>query len=505
MSIPKEPRQIMINLMYIVLTAMLALNVSAEILNAFLSMDNSIKESNATINRSNDRLMKAIDKQAEAYAQYEPYREKGEAVRKISEAFAVYVAALKEDLIQQSGGLDENGLPKGIKNKDVTTRLMVEEGKGDELEEKIKKAREALLAMIEEENSREQLAENIPLKVNDIPANSDKESWAQFTFQQMPVAAVLPLLAKLQNDVKVAETSILNHFFDKINIADFKPDAFLPVISANTGYVTLGEEFNAELFLSAYSTTADNISISVDGRSIPVRNGKAIFKHRPGRIGGKEHKMVVRFTDPLSGEEKRFTKTFAYEVGEKSVTASADKMNVFYIGVDNPLSISAAGVPSGQVVVSADGADLVKESNGHYMVKPTKTGKTKIRVSGGGLDPVVLEYRVKKIPDPVTLLGNRRGGGISAAEFRVHPGIRPKLENFDFDANCRIIGFELARVRKGKDVMIERNQGGAYVGQVKRMVESARSGDTYYFDKIKVKCPGDGNSRTLNGMIFNIQ
>ncbi len=505
MAISKEPRQLMINLMYIVLTAMLALNVSAEILHAFLSMDRSISESNSVINRSNDRLMRAIDDQADAYTQYEPFREKGAAVRSISTLFSNYIAALKEELIQAAGGLDEAGLPKGIKNKDVTTRLLVEDGKGDELEIEINKAREALLALIEEEETRTQLAESLPLKVKPIPENSDKTTWAQFTFQQMPLAAVLPLLAKLQNDVKVAETAILNHFFNKTNTSDFKPDAFLPVVSANSGYLTVGEEFNAELFLSAYSTTADNISISVDGRPVSVRNGKAVFKHRPGRIGEQTHKMVISFTDPLTGEQKRFTKEFSYEVGERSVTASADKMNVFYVGVDNPLSISAAGVPSAQVVVTAEGANLQKESNGHYNVKPTKIGNAKIRVSGGGLDPVVFDYRVKKIPDPVILLGSKRGGGMSAAEFRVHPGIRPHLENFDFQATCRIAGFEMARVRKGDDVQIEKNSGGAYAGKVKRLVEQAQRGDTYYFDKIKVRCPGDEIGRTLNGMIFNIR
>ncbi|MEM9819857.1 MAG: gliding motility protein GldM [Bacteroidota bacterium] len=505
MSIPKEPRQLMINLMYIVLTAILALNVSAEILNAFLTMDKSISESSNIINKSNDKLMKSISDQAEAYSQYEQWREKGNTVRQISKTFADYVAGLKQELIEVSGGYNEKGVLKGLKDKDVTTRFLVIEGRGETLEQKIRSTRDELLAMVEEDAFREQLGESMPLKVDALPEMAKQENWSQFTFQQMPVAAVLPILAKLENDVKVSETSILNYFANKTNVDSYKVDAFAPVISADKGYVIVGEAFNAELFLSGYSSTTDNVKISVDGRSLRVRNGKALFTHQANRIGAQTHSMVISFTDPLTGKVDRFTKAFSYEVGERSVTVAADKMNVFYVGVDNPISVSAAGIPSGQVQVTAEGAQITKTSNGHYVVKPSRPGNATIRISGGGLEPVIKEYRVKRIPDPVVLLGNKRSGTMKSAEFRVHPGIRPNLEGFDFDARCRVMGFEMARVRRGEDVQVEVNAGGTYQGKVKRMVEQARAGDTYYFEKIKVKCPGDATGRTLGGMIFNIR
>jgi len=127
MSIPKEPRQLMINLMYIVLTAMLALNVSAEVLNAFLSMNRSLNESTDIMDKSNQQLMAAITEQAEAYAQFQPYAEGGLEVQKIAHEFSQYVSDIKNDLIEASGGTDENGSPIGIKDKDVTTRMLVTE------------------------------------------------------------------------------------------------------------------------------------------------------------------------------------------------------------------------------------------------------------------------------------------------------------------------------------------------------------------------------------------
>jgi len=204
MSIPKEPRQLLINLMYIVLTALLALNVSAEIMNAFLLMDKSLNESSNITANSNDKLIAEISKQAESYTQFSDLKDKALEAKNISKSFSDYVSSIKSELIEKSGGFDEKGDPKGFKNKDVTTLMLVKEGKGTELESFIEKTRKDLLDLVEEEEERGVLEKNIPLRVNEIPKDSDKENWAQFTFQQMPIAAVLPVLSKLQNDVKVA-------------------------------------------------------------------------------------------------------------------------------------------------------------------------------------------------------------------------------------------------------------------------------------------------------------
>ena len=495
----------MINIMYIVLTAMLALNVSAEVLNAFLSMNNSLNESTGIMDKSNQQLMAAITEQAEAYSQFQPYADSGLEVQKIAQDFSKYIDEIKSELVEVSGGLDENGAPVGIKNKDIPTRMFVMEGRGSELEERIRKVRTDLLAKISDEDVRQELAATLPIKIEEIPENSDKKNWAEFKFKQMPVAAVLPLLAKIQNDIEISETSILGYFYKKTGSTTLKPDQFLPIAATSSSYLTVGEKFSAELFLGAYSSTADNISIQVDGRNIPVRNGKAVFSSTAGSLGEQSHRMVVRLRDPLTGDVEKFEKTFGYTVGEKSVAVAADKMNVFYVGVDNPLSLSAAGVPSTEIRVNATGANLNKVSNGKYIVKPTKIGVNKITVSGGGLDPTTFEYRVKKIPDPQIMIGNEKGGEMSPAEFRVHKGIRAHLENFDFEARCNIQGFELTRVPRGGDAQSELNRGGAYVGSTKRLVNAARSGDTYYFEKIKVRCPGDQVGRKMNGMIFKIR
>lgn len=504
MSIPKEPRQLMINLMYLVLTALLALNVSAELLHAFFSIDKSLIESSSLVEKSNKQLTNAINEQAEAYSQFEPFREKAAKVRETVADFHEYVGDLKLELVEKAGGIGKDGFPKRKSDKDVTTRFLVIEKTGEDLEKRILDARNELLDLVEDEAVRNQLAINIPLNIEPIPEDSDKKNWSEFKFKQMPVAAVLPMLTKFQHDAKIAETAILNHFSNEISITTMTPDAFEPVIASNKNYVIRGEEFRGEIFLAAYSSTADNISVTVDGRDYPVENGKAVFTSNPSSIGARNHKMKINLKNPLTGEVKSFEKNFSYEVGDRSVAVSLDKMNVFYVGVENPISVSVAGVSSTKVQVNAKGVELKNNGDGKYVAIPRVTGKASITISGGGLKPTTMEYTVKRIPDPVLMMGNKKSGTMSPSEMQVQPGLIPMLENFDFKARCKIDEFEIARVRNG-DVATAINKGGKFGTAAKRLVENAKRKDIYYFDGVYAMCPGDKVRRKLNGMIFKIK
>lgn len=504
MSIPKEPRQIMINLMYIVLTALLALNVSAEVMNALFMIDESIKETNELVTEENDQLLADVTKQADAYPQFKIYQEQAEKVKQTAQKLDDFIDELRTILIEEAGGLDKNERPVKKDDKDITTRILVNNKKGFELEEMVKNTRISLLEIIEDEVAKARFNQNLPLKINEIPTDAEQKNWVDFTFKQMPLAAVLPLLSKFQNDLKVSEATLLKHFLGKTGLTR-KQDAFTPVIAANKSYVIKNEPYEADIFLGSYSSTVDNLTVSVDGQPVTVRNGKATFKVNPSNLGIKKHRAKISLRDPLTGEIESFTKQFEYEVGERSATISADKMNVLYVGVDNPLSVSVAGVPSNQIRVSGEGVNVSKVSGGKYTTKPSRTGNAKITISGGGLQPTTFDYRVKKIPNPIVKIGTANGGNIKAAVFKAQRGIIPHLENFDFEARCNIGGFEMARVPRSGDAIIYENRGGGYDARAKRIVNQATRGDVFYFSKIKCKCPGDQVYRDLNGMVFNIQ
>ncbi|MEM1123068.1 MAG: gliding motility protein GldM [Bacteroidota bacterium] len=504
MSVPKEPRQLMINLMYIVLTALLALNVSAEVMNALFVIDESIQETNSLVAEENNQLLADITKQADAYPQFKIYQKQAEKVKATAKELDVFIEELRAILIDEAGGLDENDRPVRKDDKDITTRILVNSQKGFELEEMVKNTRLTLLEIIEDETAKQRFQQNLPLKINEIPADAEQKNWVDFTFNQMPLAAVLPLLSKFQNDLKLSEAALLKHFITKTGITR-KQDAFTPVVAANKSYVIKNEPYEAAIFLGSYSSTVDNLSVTVDGRPLVVRDGKALFRANPNQLGIKKHLAKISLKDPLTGEIESFTKAFEYEVGERSATISADKMNVLYVGVDNPLCVSVAGVPSSQIRVIGDGVRVSKTGNGKYSTKPQRVGDVKITVSGGGLQPTTFEYRVKRIPNPVVKVGQKNGGNIRAAVFRAQRGIIPHLENFDFEARCKIGEFEMARVPRSGDAIVYENKGGGYDSRARRIVDQATRGDIFYFSKIKCKCLGDAVYRNLNGMVFNIQ
>ena len=494
----------MINLMYLVLTALLALNVSAEIFNAFQLMDTSLETSNGTVTRANQQLVDAIAQQADAYEQYADYRERAERVQAAGRAFERAVQAVYDTLVSGAGGIGPDGLPMEARNTDLATRLLVSDGGGAALLVELRRTRAAMLAEVTDSTARARLMADMPLREPRLPERAAGKDWATFTFQKMPVVAVLPILRKFQNDAKVAETNVLNHFFNQLNINEIKPDRLAAVVAADQSYVIRGEPYRSEIFLSAYSSTADNLAVSVDGRPLRVRDGKAVFEGSTSSVGKRRHTARVRVTNPITGEVETYTKEFGFEVGERSVTVAADKMNVLYVRVDNPLSISAAGVPSDQLRVEATGIRLKRTANGKYTTRPTRTGDATITVSGGGLSPTTFPYRVKRIPDPTLYLGNRKGGKVSAAEMAVQPGLIPRLANFDFQARCQIDGFEAVRVRGG-EASVQTNRGGSFTGSVKTMLENVRRKDVVYFNNVKARCPGDTVGRDLGGLVFTIK
>lgn len=180
-------------------------------------------------------------------------------------------------------------------------------------------------------------------------------------------------------------------------------------------------------------------------------------------------------------------------------------MNVLYIGVDNPIEISAAGIPSAQVKVSMDGGNISRTANGTYNATVQTPGKAFIKVSAPGIT-YSKEYRVKRIPDPTPLLGGTlRGGAVGNGTFKGHTSLLPILQDFDFDARCNMAGFTLVRVAKRQDPEIAPNSGATISGNARAIQNKAVPGDKFVFQDIKCKCPGDVAARNLGQLVFDIQ
>ncbi len=528
MSIPKEPRQLMINIMYLVLTALLALNVSAEVFNAFKMVDKGLVKSNKALDDSMTALPEAIRTGAKKKASLAKYADLIDPARDLSGNMNDYIQNLVDQMVKTP---EEGGVGRGYaidketgeftdelldkKNYDITTRILVgndkQDGSGEELKAKLLEYKDSLLALVDDED-KEEFEKNIAVQIDDKTWQEKKKlSWSQMNFGHMPLQAVLPLMSKFQNDVKSTESAFLNYLAGKVGTTtEVVLDKFAVVSAPEKSYIIKGEKYKSELFLSA-AAGADSktgITISVNGQRLKTnKDGMAVFEQNASSVGIKKYTASASIKNPATGEVKTFKKEFSYEVGERSVAISATKMNVFYIGVDNPVEVSAAGVPSKDVKVGINGGGAVinKNGDGTYTVRvSTPAPKVAVNVTAPGMN-ASKDFRSKRIPDPVPKLSKSRGGAMGSGEFKVQPGVFPVLENFDFDAKCNVVGFRLVRVAKRQDPQFAVNRGGKYTPEAGSLIKKATPGDKYFYEDIKCKCPGDPAPRDIGTMVFNIR
>ncbi|MEL6971788.1 MAG: GldM family protein [Bacteroidota bacterium] len=542
MSIPKEPRQLMINIMYLVLTALLALNVSAEVMNAFFTLDEGNTESINTVDAQLEATVDGVKKLLE-----EPAKRKFQAigpaideVRSTVVDFNTYVDELRNELIDASGDGDgtvnagdfkeghsgELKYIRGKKNKDVTTRMLVEQGKGEELRAKVIETRDALIATYTQllENNADSfgldseavqgriqsIANEMPFTIDDESwqESEDKNSWADYKFRQMPVAAVLPLLSQMQSNLKSSEAGMINSMAELTGGRIVEFDQFFPVVQADRSYVVGGESINAKISVGTYSSSLDpeNVKVFVNGSSIPVgAGGVAEYTIRGSGTGQKTVPLRVEVTNPLTGDVSEGEGEFIYEVGARSVAVAADKMNVFYIGVENPITISASGVSSNDVTVTKSGPITISGRGSNRVVTASAPGQAKVNVSANGVSLGSFDFRIKRIPNPEARLSGKKDGSMGTGEFKAQGGVGAFLDDFDFDATCQVAGFNLVYVPKRQDAIPVQNRGARYNDAARRVVNQAKPGDIYYFENVRAKCPGDTATRKINSMVFKIQ
>ena len=195
-----------------------------------------------------------------------------------------------------------------------------------------------------------------------------------------------------------------------------------------------------------------------------------------------------------------------------NVAIEVVKMNVFYIGVDNPLRIAVAGYPANEIQVSLKGEGNITGSNGDYIVQVKQPGEVEVVIKhqvGDKIDFIAVnKYRVKRIPDPTPRMdGKYRSSSITPEQMQESEGISMLMENFDFDAYCEVVSFEVTYLPKAEvpEAKARPNMGGAWEIEVQEWIKNAKSGDTFFFDDIKCKCPGDAAARNVGGLAFKIK
>lgn len=190
---------------------------------------------------------------------------------------------------------------------------------------------------------------------------------------------------------------------------------------------------------------------------------------------------------------------------DRTVSVSADKMNVLYKGIDNPITVAVAGIPSEDTYVESEQLELFDQGDGHYIARPKQVGEAIIQVRAKDNSKKAVRFRVKNIPDPIAKINGRIGGSISAGSFQKSKGLEAVLEGFEFDSTCKVIQYNLTHVPKQQDPVESINFGSLYNDNSTALVQKAAPGDLYYIDKVTCQCPGDKEERPINSLVFKIQ
>jgi gliding motility-associated protein GldM len=504
MALPAEPRQKMINIMYLVLTAILALNVSAEILNAFKVVDSSLAKSNTAIDGSNNTLFESLKQKldkAETREKAQIWEPRAQQAKKLADELYNSIEAYKSEL-KKASGLNDAGEFKED-DLDAATRVFIEGGKGKLLKDNLEDFQKKLLAIAPE--IQKEFGSKLPIDLS-VPAsksgNGEHASWEYSYFHMTPTIAAITILSKFQNDIKNAENKAVNACHNQIGKVDIVYNKFQAIAGANATYLMPGQELVITAGVGAFNDQAKP-TVTIGGTTIGLNeNGVAEKKFNVTGSGNQKVHVTVKFFNQSTGKEETLDKDIDYTVGTPGGAAiMLDKMNVFYIGVPNPITISS-GSGWDKTQVSMTGGTL-SGTNGNRTVTVTTPGTASITVNADGKTSK-FDFRVKVIPDPIGMVGPSKGGRMQSNIFKAQDFIRAELLNFDFDARFNVtsatVYFAGAGFTTGGGVQTGTLTSGS-LAPIKAKMDLCKPGSTVTFDDLKVVGP-DGRSRTIPPVSF---
>lgn len=512
MALPKEPRQKMINLMYLVLTAMLALNVSAEILNAFDTVNRSLTNTNKTINNSTETIIASLqEKMSEGptRAKAEIWYPKAKEAQQLTAQMSSYIESLRNEILKASDFDPAKNGDSGFKkdNLDIATRIMVTEGKGKELHDKLAAYKAALLKI--DPAIAEQFQNSLQIDLTMPPSNthSSNKTWEAAYFHMVPTVAAITMLSKFQNDVKTSENRVVAFCHEQVGKVTVRFDTYAAVIGQSSNYLMPGQDIEITAGVGAFSKAAQP-QISINGQTASIgENGAATVKFSGGGVGNHSVPVHIVYTDQ-EGKKQVIDKTISYTVGQANASIALDKMNVLYVGIANPITVAASGGGDDRVSVSiSNGGSLKKTGTGTYNAFVNGGDKCTITVSVDGKVAGASEFRIRRIPTPTATIGGYASGdNINAGAFKSQAGVGAYIKDFPFDLKYSVTSYLLSTDSDDGDIVEANITGNAWGGssQAQNVLRQVKAGKTVYVDNIKATGE-DGRSYKLPSLVYYIK
>jgi gliding motility-associated protein GldM len=528
-----SPRQKMIGMMYLVLTAMLALNVSKEAVEAFKKVDKGLTQAIANYAIKNNLIYQEFDRAAsENPAKAGKYKTTAYQVKERADEAYNFIQGLKIEIIKKAEKDPETPAVKGneviidevkrIDDTNVPSEILIganQNGKANALKALLADYREFLITTLEGKNPTAEEALRTSLNTDDgINKDKEKEPWETFTFQTLPLVAVICILSEYQVSVRNAETEVLNHLYTKIDASSFKFNKLKAiVIPVSSNYVTVGNNYEAQVFISATDTT-QKPKILVNNQELPLdETGKGIYKVRASSTGAKRWGGVISMKAP-DGTIVPYPFDASYVVGEPNVVVSATGMNVLYTGIENPIDISVPGVGQDKIKISrvTNGTvttGKVKNPQGEYfpgnwIIKPTTPGQpaqifVTAEVNGAQQQFPPVVYRVKPLPTPIAVFAGKSGGNLTRGSAVAAQGLFATMPDFDFQLVYNITEFSVLYSDRGEDFEFK-SSSSTLTSQQKDIINRLTRGKNLFFKDIRAIGP-DGRTKDLPPIVFKIE
>lgn len=504
-----SPRQKMINLMYIVLTAMLALNVSSDVLDGFVQVEDGLARTNENYGRRND----AIYNQLEAFSVTNPEKGrkwfmKASEVRRNSDRLFSEIDSLKLMIVREADG-PEGDIHDIQRRDDLESAAVVmlnpASQRGARLRGEIEKYAKYITGLIGDTTKRASIAASLSTAPFKRPGVALAQKWEEAKFENQPVVAAVTLLTKLQNDIRYAEGEALANLLANVDAGDVRVNELNAFVIPDSRIVMKGGKYSARIVLAAVDTTS-RPTIFVGGRQLGA-NG--LYEFSPQSVGSFDYSGYLQ----VPRGDGTFTKhefKSSYTVIEPAATVSATMMNVLYAGINNPISISVPGVAMSGVSATMTNGSLTRNGD-TWIARPTTVGTDAVitvtaDVDGHPQTVNTTKFRVRKLPDPVAFIKipgsngttDRYKGGRPLAKTvllgasRLDAAIDDDMLNIDF----KVLGFETVFFDQMGNAMPEVSAGAQFSQRQKDNFKRLSRGKRFYISRIRAIGP-DGIERTL--------
>ncbi len=513
----ETPRQKMIAMMYLVLTALLALNVSREILSAFLIVNESMETTNMQFSTKVDEIYSDFEKQYSINPnKVEEYWNKARQVQALSDGMVKYLDGLKANVISvtEKISLEEADTIRlqyvqKKDNYDDPTNFFIgsdtKKGEAEVLLAKISEYKQSLLKMV---NEKDREGFQLGLKTDGEYKNADgkEESWQMHHFYRTILAADITILNKLITEVYNAETNVVNYLYSSISAEDFKFDEVNAKVIPNSNYVFQGDKYTAEILVAAYDTKQDPEVYVLEGTDtltealfsratrIEGKGGIVNLELPASSEGTKKYAGLIRLKTPW-GTAKDYHFNHDYIVAKPSATVSATKMNVFYRGVDNPVSISASGKADAQLSPEVTAGKIMRTDTG-WVVRdlPPDAYETTVRINaednGSRKFMGQQKFRIKRLPDPIAKIIGAEDSKVSIKKMLANAFLVCQLPDYvDFQYDFRVTSFTMFIPQGGGYFVTEISESQMFTEKMKSQIQSLKKNDVVVFRDIKVKGP----------------